>query len=45
LAELQRLADAEGDVDWTLHHVDGSVIRAHQHATGAKKGDSVGPRA
>jgi transposase len=42
LAALQRQADAEGDVDWTLHHVDGSVIRAHQQAAGAPKGGSAG---
>ncbi len=38
LAALQSKADAAGQVDWTLHFVDGSVIRAHQHAAGAKKG-------
>lgn len=38
LAELQSQADAEGEIDWRLHHVDGSVVRAHQHAAGAKKG-------
>jgi transposase len=41
LADLQRQADAEGEIDWRLHHVDGSVIRAHQHAAGAKKGGSL----
>jgi hypothetical protein len=38
LGELQRQADATGDLDWELHYVDGTVIRAHQHAAGAKKG-------
>jgi transposase len=43
LAELQRQADADGELDWVLHFVDGTVVRAHQHAAGAaKKG---GPRA
>ncbi len=37
LAELQRQADAEGDLDWALHFVDGTVVRAHQHAAGAAK--------
>lgn len=37
LAELQRRADAAGDLDWDLHHVDGTIIRAHQHAAGARK--------
>jgi transposase len=31
-------ADATGELDWDLHHVDATVIRAHQHAAGAKKG-------
>ena len=38
LERLQADRDATGDLDWTLHFVDGSVIRAHQHAAGAKKG-------
>lgn len=38
LAALQEQADAAGDLDWNLHHVDGTVIRAHQHAAGAQKG-------
>src|SRR5688572_23218046 len=29
LAELQRRADAGGRLDWTLHHVDSTVVRAH----------------
>ena len=27
-----------GRLDWSLHFVDGSTVRAHQHAAGAKKG-------
>lgn len=38
LAVLQAEADARSQVDWTLHFVDGTVVRAHQHAAGAKKG-------
>jgi transposase len=38
LAELQRQADAKGDVDWSLHFVDSTVVRAHRHAAGAKGG-------
>lgn len=38
LAELQRQADASGDLDWNLHHVDGTTVRAHQHAAGAQAG-------
>ena len=29
-----QLADAEGQFNWEVHYVDGSVIRAHQHAAG-----------
>lgn len=36
-ASLQRAADQEGELDWEVHFVDGSVVRAHQHAAGAKK--------
>src|SRR5918993_926273 len=36
LATLQQQADADGQVDWLLHFVDGTVVRAHQHAAGAK---------
>jgi transposase len=38
LAAVQRQADAAGALDWALHFVDGTVIRAHQHAAGAKGG-------
>lgn len=38
LSALQQQADAKGQLNWELHHVDGSVIRAHQHAAGAKRG-------
>ena len=43
LAALQAEADAEGRLDWGLHFVDGTTVRAHPHAAGApKKG---GPKA
>lgn len=38
LAEVQKDADANGRIDWEIHFVDSSVIRAHQHAAGAKGG-------
>jgi transposase len=38
LAELQRQADAAGGLDWSVHMVDGTNIRAHRHAAGAKGG-------
>lgn len=37
LGEVQALADQQGDLDWEIHFVDGTIVRAHQHATGAKK--------
>src|SRR5919199_1865706 len=37
-AAVQRQADAAGQLDWTAHFVDGTVIRAHQHAAGARGG-------
>ena len=37
-AGVQQRADAAGRLDWTVHFVDGTVIRAHQHAAGAKGG-------
>jgi transposase len=38
LAAVQADADARGDLDWALHLLDGTTIRAHPHAAGAKKG-------
>lgn len=38
LAALQTQADAQGELDWDLHFLDGTTIRAHPHAAGAKKG-------
>jgi transposase len=38
LAALQQQADAAGELDWSLHFLDGTTVRAHQHAAGAKKG-------
>jgi transposase len=37
LAALQQQADAAGQLDWSAHFVDGSVIRVHQHAAGARR--------
>jgi hypothetical protein len=42
LSDLQAEADARGEVDWDLHFVDASVIRAHQHAAGARRDDAIG---
>jgi transposase len=37
LEALQALADAEERVGWELHFLDSTVVRAHQHAAGARK--------
>src|SRR5215468_4352226 len=37
LKALQERADETGELNWEVHFVDGSVVRAHQHAAGAKK--------
>ena len=39
LAAQQMQADAEGKLNWDIHFVDGSVIRAHQYAAGALMGE------
>lgn len=36
-AALKQQADASGDLDWTLHFVDGTKVRAHPHAAGARR--------
>jgi transposase len=43
LAALQAEADGNGDLDWTLHLLDATVIRAHPHAAGAKRGAVIKP--
>lgn len=43
LEGLQARADADGKIDWEVHHIDGTVIRAHQAAAGAK-GGTTSPR-
>lgn len=41
LAALQAEADTAGNLDWALHFLDGTTVRAHQHAAGAKKGAEI----
>ncbi len=38
LEALEQQADSEGKLDWEVHYVDSTVVRAHQHAAGAKGG-------
>ena len=42
LAALQAEADARGAVEWDLHFVDAPLVRAHQHAAGARRAGAVG---
>ena len=35
---LMQQADAAGEIDWEVHFVDSTVVRAHQNAAGAKGG-------
>ncbi len=37
LTAIQHAGDTRGELDWSLHFVDGTVIRAHQHAAGAQR--------
>jgi transposase len=36
-AHLQTALDEESNVDWEVHFIDSTTVRAHQHAAGAKK--------
>ncbi|SRR5258706_9751995 len=42
LAALQAQGDQQGQLNWELHHVDSTVIRAHQHAAGARRTGTKG---
>lgn len=39
LERLQQQADEHQQIDWEVHFIDRTVVRAHQHAAGAKRGD------
>jgi len=39
LNRLQQTADAADQIDWEVHFIDSTIIRAHQHAAGAKRGN------
>jgi transposase len=45
LAAIQTDANRRGELDWSLHFLDGTTIRAHQHAAGATKGAATKPSA
>src|SRR3954451_18632915 len=37
LSDLQAEANQRGEIDWDLHFVDATIVRAHQHAGGARR--------
>ena len=39
LNRLQQSADAANQIDWEVHFIDSTIVRAHQHAAGAKRGN------
>jgi transposase len=41
LKELQSQKDHLGEVEWEIHFLDSTSVRAHQHAAGAKGGGKV----
>ena len=38
LLALQVHGGRQGHVNWEVHHVDSTVVRAHQHAAGTRRG-------
>lgn len=40
LGSLQEQADRRGQLDWSVHFIDSTMVRAHQHAAGARGGQS-----
>jgi transposase len=38
---LRRIADARGGIDWEVHMVDATSVRAHRHAAGARGGQQL----
>ena len=35
---IQQQADTAGKLNWAIHYVDGTLVRAHQHAAGSPNG-------
>jgi hypothetical protein len=42
MAALQAAAEARGEIDWRLHFIDATIVRAHQHAAGARRPGAIG---
>ena len=45
LAALQRDADRAGQLDWNTYYVDGTVVRAHQHAVAPRSSSATKAKA
>jgi transposase len=45
LSDLQAEADQHGDIDWDIHFVDATIVRAHQHAAGSRRDGATGEEA
>jgi transposase len=45
LSDLQAEADQRGEIDWDMHFVDATIVRAHQHAAGARRDGASGEEA
>ncbi len=37
-------ADHQGEVEWEIHFIDSTIVRAHQHAAGEKGDDEIHAR-
>jgi transposase len=37
LSELQAEAEQRGEINWDIHFMDATIVRAHQHAAGARR--------
>jgi transposase len=40
---LMQQADLEGNIDWEVSFVDSTIVRAHQHFSGARGGGASCP--
>jgi len=40
LDQLHQQGDAQQQMDWEVPFIDSTIVRAHQHAAGAKRGDN-----
>ena len=45
LSDLQAEADQRGEIDWHIHFVDATIVRAHQHAAGVRRDGATGKEA